>query len=335
MNISTEPMEIDLSSSSIKSMEISYCDSEEPVEPVILSSTPRESENFLQSFIKQETITETKGLSPVFKTENQPSEFHNVKKYHIIMQNKKQSSNVLLKLSVVLILCISLAIYHVNIFYCSEELDVKIVKETLDSKLYGQQRAIDLLIRSLDAKVSSKLLLLYGGTGVGKTYAASLIHEQASNVYHYTMPTFLDTFPNNLLLGMYVCKSSILIVDDLTQYDTGIINHIESVIEKSENLKKNITIILIYNSDIIEKGFTKNSDTAFFELDLKHNFSQVRAYKEYIKFGTLTDEHLRMCIETELEDSNVASVNQIMKNFNVTLDGCKGVHSKIKFLNGV
>nr|ABR16372.1 unknown [Picea sitchensis] len=333
MNISTEPMDIDLSSSSMKSMEVSYCESEEPEEPIILSSTPRESENILQSFIKQEPMTED--LNSGTETENQPTGFQNVKKYHIIMQGKKQSSDYLLKLSVLLILSVSLAIYHVNIFYCSEELDIKVVKDTLDRKLYGQQRAIDLLIRSLDAKVRSKLLLLYGGTGVGKTYAASLIHGLASNVYHYTMPNFLESFPNDLLLGMYVCKSSILIVDDLTQYDTSIIKHVERVIEKSENLKKNITIILIYNSDVIEKGFTKSSDTAFFEFDLKDHFSHVRAYKEYIKFETLTDEHLRMCIETELNDSNVASINQIMKNFNVTLDGCKGVHSKIKFLNGV
>ncbi|XP_063361596.1 uncharacterized protein LOC134650572 [Cydia amplana] len=333
LDVSYEPMDIDLSSNSIKNMDDSYCELEER-KTVSRSSSPI---SFITNFIKQEPVVEN--ITPVPACDSESKGFQNVKKYHIIMQPKKSvGSCLLVKLSVLSVLFACAFVYQVNTFTCCEGLDLTIMKDILSRKLYGQKRAIELLSRSLDVRASSKILFLYGSTGVGKTYATTLMFEEVwnlTNVYHYLMPSFMETFPDDLLLGMSFCKSSILIVDDLSRNDFHIKEHIKNVIEKSEYLKKNITVILIYNYDNIEKNFMKNSNAAFFEFELREAFSDIDAYKEFIKFEPLTEEHLKLCIKHELGYYNVANMEQIVKNFNVTLDGCKGVHTKMKLLNVV
>ncbi|XP_063621787.1 uncharacterized protein LOC134794011 [Cydia splendana] len=330
LDVSYEPMDMDLSSNSIKNMDDTHCELEER-KTVSRSSSPI---IFITNLIKQEPIIE-KNITPV--SGSQAKGFQNVKKYHIIMQPKKTvASCLLVKLSVLFVLFACAFVYQVNTFTCCEGLDVTKMKDTLSRKLYGQKRAIELLSRALDVQASTKILFLYGGTGVGKTYATTLMFEEVwnlTNVYHYLMPSFMEIFPEDLLLGMSFCESSIVIVDDLSRNDFHIKDHIKNVIEKSEYLKKNITVILIYNYDNIEKNFMKYSNAAFFDFELREAFSDLDAYKEFIKFEPLTAEHLKLCIKDELGYNNVANMEQIVKNFNVTLDGCKGVHTKMKLFN--
>ncbi|XP_063532367.1 uncharacterized protein LOC134743027 [Cydia strobilella] len=330
LDVSYEPMDIDLSSNSIKNMDDTHCEPEDG-KTISRSSSPI---TFLTSLIKQEPVMVN--ITPVPVCDSEAKDFQNVKKYHIIMQPKNTvGSCLLVKLSVLFVLFACALVYQ-NTSTCCEGLDTTNMKDTLSRKLYGQKRAIDLLSRSLDARARSKILFLYGGTGVGKTYATTLMFEEvwnSTNVYHYLMPSFMETFPDDLLLGMSFCKSSILIVDDLSRNDYHIKEHIQNAIEKSEYLKKNITVILIYNYDNIENNFMKSSNVAFFEFELREAFSDIDAYKEFIKFEPLTEEHLKLCIKHELGSYNMANMEQIVKNFNVTLDGCKGVHTKMKLLN--
>ncbi|XP_061710190.1 uncharacterized protein LOC133519986 [Cydia pomonella] len=330
LDVSYEPMDVDLSSNTIKNMDDTHSEPEDR-KTISRSSSPI---TFFTTLIKQEPVMEN--MNPVSVCDSEAKGFQNVKKYHIIMQPKKTiGSCLLVKLSVLFVLFACALVYQ-NTFTCCEGLDTTNMKEILSRQLYGQKRAIELISRSLDARVNSKILFLYGGTGVGKTYATTLMFEEVwnmTNVYHYLMPSFMETFPDDLLLGMSFCKSSILIVDDLSRNDFHIKEHIKNVIDKSEYLKKNITVILIYNYDNIEKNLMKNSNAAFFEFELREAFSDIDAYKEFIKFEPLTEDHLKLCITYELGYHNVANMEQIVKNFNVTLDGCKGVHTKMKLLN--
>lgn len=309
-NTSCEPMDVDLSTNSAQ------------------TSFKEPEENFDQSLNRPNSHS----------CEREP-EVWNIKKYHIVRDKTKTENKYSTALVFVglLVLFISVITYFILDIKCTNNLNLKELKVILDNRLYGQSEVIDSLLKSLDMSLDSKILFLYGGTGVGKTFTVSLALENfwnSSNVYHYTMPSFVNTFSTDTMLGLNVCESSIVVVDDLKQNDFGVKKQIADVIKKSQSLNKQITIFLIFNCDVITKDFVKKCDDSFYS-DLKAEFNDIDAYKSFIQFNPLTQNDLKMCIEDELKGKTINDVdfNSILSNFNVTLDGCKGVYKKIKFLN--
>ncbi|KAI5631639.1 hypothetical protein NE865_15643 [Phthorimaea operculella] len=370
-----EPMDVDKSASSASKMDISFNDTDPDVfilddddvpsgkTTAMKVSTPspqsRNDDIFSNSYnvtmkIKQEKPDEPNTLSTETiqdnslhtqqevkteqSTKTRPKS--SVKKYHIKMQHlKKKEPPSKFKFLVLgaLVLLVSIVAYQVINFKCVDEIDLGSLRRSFNEKLFGQSAAANKIIEVLNIEDKSKIIFLYGGTGVGKTYATSLLLEKlwnSGNVYHYTMPTFADTFTPELMLGLTVCKTSIIVVDDLTRSDMHITPHIKSVIAKSEKLGKSITVILVYNCDNITENFVKKCDESF-QRELKESFADIPVEQYFVKFQPLEQNHLRKCIVKELGNRKVSEqvMNNILKNFDVSLDGCKGVYTKIKFLN--
>ncbi|XP_049866541.1 uncharacterized protein LOC126367171 [Pectinophora gossypiella] len=345
-NTSLEPMDVDRSAnSSVSKMDISTTISDKDstsedsffrtikkISPIAPSFRSRQSYQFRQ---RSES---PKKVQDIDKVNVRPRT--TIKKYHIKMEHlkkKKPTSKLKALLSGVLSLTLFIFIYQIANFKCTEEMDTENLRKVLMENLFGQYAAVNHIIETFDNKVSTKIMFLYGGTGVGKTFTTSLILQNvtnSANVYHYTMPSFANTFSPELMLGLTICKSSLIIVDDLTKNDMHITPLVKKIIEKSESLKKNITILLVYNCDTIDKNFVKTCDNLF-HLELEDSFSDVKAEKQFIKFEPLTEGHLRKCVEKELGDRKVSEqeMRNILKNFDVTLDGCKGVYTKIRVLN--
>lgn len=323
-DISCEPMDVDLS--------IHSHNDSNTVQP-LTSKSPMLNESVDDGEVSRvhHTLKETK--SSTFKPE-----VWNVKKYHILRKTE-QDRNYSLYLLFVAILVIPLAVilYCISDIRCSNDIDLKVLKMKLANRLYGQPVAVEKLIEALDRDEKSKILFFYGGTGVGKTFTSTLIFDNiwnSSNVYHYTMPSFGHSFSTESMLGLNICDSSFVVVDDLKQNDLQVKEHIAEIIKKSEDLNRKITVILIFNCDIIAKDFVKKCDNTFYT-ELSQAYEDVKVYKQFIEFKPLTQEVLRMCIEDELRHKSVSDLhfNYLLNNFNVALDGCKGVYKKIKFLN--
>lgn len=321
-NASCEPMDIDLSSSSTSKMDISLneqWDGQVTMVGDITCDIPKVSK-----------------CEPI---ENQIKQC--IKIYHINMncsQKKIYFSKPIIICFTLLVLCISLVMYHIVNFECCDELDGKRIQKVLSENLFGQYEASNAIVKALEIKSSNKIMFLYGGTGVGKTFAASLILDKLwkySNIYYFVMPSFADTFSSELLLGLTFCKTSVLVVDDLKRNDIpSIKSHIISVIDKSESLGRKTTIVLMFNCDNITENFVKRCEETFIT-DLEQGFADIKAVKQFVKFVPLTEEHLKKCIEKELGGRKLmpTQMDNILKNFNVSSDGCKGVYTKIKFLN--
>lgn len=322
-DVSCEPMDIDLSNQSVKDMDISYDDSD--IDPETYSRLS--SVNSVSTTMEQQSSRYSTASIPI------------VKKYHINIQKPSRSSKnrLYMLLVAVIIVFISIITYHVYGLNCCDQLNLKLLNETIAPKLFGQSKAIELLIQTLDVKARSKLLFFSGGTGVGKTFTSSMLLDSVdccSNVYHYTMPSFTNTFSTDLMFGLVICRMSLIIVDDLSINDIEIRTHIQEVIKKSEDLGKDITVILIYNCNEEQNGFENGCDSSF-KNKLLNNFSEIKALKRFIKFEPLSEKHLRECIKQELGNRKLSApeFEDLLKNFNVSVDGCKGVHSKMKYLN--
>ncbi|XP_028176185.1 uncharacterized protein LOC114364285 [Ostrinia furnacalis] len=323
-DISFEPMDVDLSTNSVNNSVTAG---------QIITQTNHllnESDNVPEAARLSATLEESSGS---FKPE-----VWNVNKFHIIRKTEKSTylspQFLVLALLVLPLTAIMLCISNIQ---CIDDLDLKKLKIKLDNRLYGQPKAIKSFIEALSEDSKSKIIFMYGGTGVGKTYTISLAFENvwnSTNVYHYTMPSFGNTFTTETMLGLNICDTSVVVVDDLRQNDFEVKEKIVEIIEKSENLNRKITVILVYNCDIITKDFVKKCDQSFHS-ELFQAFEDVKVYKKFIEFKPLTEEVLKMCIEDELRDKTIGDshFSNILNNFNVTLDGCKGVYKKIKFLN--
>lgn len=312
----------------------------------IIKQETEVSDILLKSFIKQEqdshdisTLKNT-GATGTPVTFN----FSRAKRYHINLDHihkKKQKSGLTMYWCIISLIILVMAIitYQIIGYKCIEDLDLKSIEDKLSKNLYGQVEAVNSILKALETNEKSKILVLYGGTGVGKTYAISMILENilsSSNVYHFTMPSFAEDFSPEYLFGMTVCNNSLVVVDDLTIKDKKIKKHIEGIMDKSKDLGKNMTIILVYNCDIVAEGFIKRCNEEFLHV-LKQNLYGIKAAMYYIKFNELNIDHLIQCIVRELKvlglplDETILA--EILLHFNVTEDGCKSVYSKINFLS--
>lgn len=317
---SCEPMDIDLSSHSVSAMDISNVDSSFDISPVTIKK-----EKNVDDCCDEDSYSNIKHLS-INKSIKEQKQHTN---------NSKRSLCKLL--ACVIVIFLSVIFHQFSQFKCNENLNFNLIKDTLQSKLYGQTVAVDSLIKALESEVAGKLIILYGGTGVGKTYTASLILEnllEYSNVYHYTMPSFLQT-SFDFMFGLSFCESSLVVVDDLNRQDIlNIKNNINTLVKKSEELSKKITILLLYNCDTMDEHYFKKCDHNFVQ-ELNQTLGNVGIVKYFIKFESLSEEHLRLCIANELSNTKLSETDifKIVKNFNVDLDGCKGVYQKMKYLN--
>lgn len=266
------------------------------------------------------------------------AEVWTIKKYHIVRDKTKNvKGNITSFMLGLTVLFLSLLVFCFLSIQCCNGLDITELKSKLNHRLYGQPEVIDSLIQSLENNFNTKILLLYGGTGVGKTFTVSLALESfwnSTNVYHYTMPSFVHTFSIDTMLGLSICDSSIVVIDDLQLNDFNVKKQVEEIIRKSQTLNKNITVILIYNCDLVTKDFVKKCDDTFYS-ELSKVYDDINAHKSYIQFKPLTEEVLKLCVQDILGDRRMDKLDfdNIRSNFNVTLDGCKGVYKKIKFLN--
>lgn len=353
-----EPMDVDASGSSTSKMDISCNDIDLSIVKIEKTDdddpptlTENESVNLarIKNFIKQENDSQSvltiSGTPRTPRIDQKPPEKYKYTKINTFQikleckQKKVKKPYDLKTYGFVLSLVILLiaVIYQIIGYKCIEELDLVLIEEKLSKNLYGQVDAINDILRALKTNESSKLLVFYGGTGVGKTYATSMILENllsSSNVYHFTMPSFADDFSTEYLFGLTVCNNTIVIVDDLSIQDTGIKYNIEDIFYKSKDLGKSMTVILVYNCDV-GKGLVKKCDENFLH-SLNRSLNSIKAEKYYIKFNTLTLDHLIQCIVKELAIKQIPIdemlLAEILIHFDVTQDGCKSVYSKINFL---
>ncbi|CAH0627053.1 unnamed protein product [Chrysodeixis includens] len=328
LNLSNEPMDIDLSGNSVKEMDISDMSHESIDVPIKKVREKRKPFRFKQN------LDLVRG-SPT------ASDHLVIKKFHLKREKPTRNPEGTTR-QIVTILILGLIPIFISFIYsikCYDDINLKVLSETMSTRLFGQSEAIRVIIDTLELEERSKIMIFSGGTGVGKTFASSILLDtvgSCSNVYHYTMPSFVSTFTTDFMVGLTMCKNSLFILDDLTVDDLNIKQQIKELIDKSQKLEKNITVILIFNCHESTKEFIKKCDVSF-QSKLLEQFAEIKAIKRFVNFESLNVSHLKECIKQEVQDRKLSDneFDEILKKFDVTLDGCKGVHSKMKYLNVV
>lgn len=325
---SVEPMEVDLSSNSFKGINNSF-------------KIPQEES--ISNCFKDSLNIDAHGET----TEDQVQQATTikVKKLFVNLNQKKikRGTTKTRVISALLVACLSILVYYYASVVCIK-LDISAINEILSNKLYGQTVPRQNIIKALQSPSSQKIIFLYGGTGVGKTYSIDLMMNNVwnySNVYHYTMPSFKTVYQEQILTGLIFCSSCIIVIDDLSYENINIQFEVNELIDKSVKLGKNLTLFLIFNCHVSKQGNIGNKCENF-QQNLEEVFADINIIKYYIKYNELTKDTLTKCIRDELKlwtktnniDVNNRTISNLINNyFNVELDGCKNVHKKVQSLN--
>jgi hypothetical protein len=230
---------------------------------------------------------------------------------------------------------------------CEMALDVGAVESALVSSIIGQEDAIYKMVSTLHAFCSSRepgtvIIVLLGGTGVGKSYTTSIISDHfpwEKNVQHFIFPFHYNSLSvTDVVAKFSSCGDNLVVMDGLVPSEaTDIIKFLQNLINHSQEHDVRVIIILVFNNEdqkMVLEGYG----------DLQHQlqvskeklcsvFQDAKSDITLITFQPLQREHIMMCIKDALSQKGImwssTEIEQVMALLHQDT-GCKGVTSKVQ-----
>ncbi|XP_011636583.1 uncharacterized protein LOC105426879 isoform X1 [Pogonomyrmex barbatus] len=213
----------------------------------------------------------------------------------------------------------------------------------LRNQVFGQENAIEDLTEVLQRdEPFLRLIILCGGSGVGKSYSVDIIRQNFAtsfSVRTYYPPLKPVKFYNNSLL-----HPSLIILDNLKYSD------VPSVIEflKAQNLDKyvhrnsrHLTVLAVFTLDpMTEEQFNNinTRDTLLYQTLNRINLEMHRndIDSTIIPYDFLSEKHIERCITNAASNSNLYLTDEqiefIKKYLHLNQSGCKGAYSKVQII---
>lgn len=176
------------------------------------------------------------------------------------------------------------------------------------------------VIRYLDEPISSKPLLIYANTGLGKTFLLKCIADYQNN--QSVTSTFIDT---NDFLSQVIKEDVIKILDDYMNCDLLLIDNIQNI--KNKNLLEEIEKLCskrtkqnkktIITSDYMKKEFDQYFYNLFDvlkikELDKQSALNMIHHINERRKYHLLMDKEVEEYISKQTNMRNIeGEINKI------------------------
>ncbi|XP_066995670.2 torsin-1A isoform X2 [Anabrus simplex] len=263
-------------------------------------------------------------------------------RHQTISLTAERNNNCLYFCLLLLFVCASLFVtihvmYHRN---CDINFSISEVEAVLNSKLFGQRTAVKDIVSALDSffnsdKAELKLIVLAGTTGVGKSYAVSLLEEQfpwKNNIHHWVMPIDSEDMGLRSHYEYSFCGDNLVIIDNLLKDD------ISEAIQFARYLsviaeQKRILALFVFSLPYPLLGDSKDSNVSADISVLGEKFHKAGINLTLISFQPLEKQHVISCIETALARSRYPyskrRVDRIFEELIPHQDGCKRVFSKV------
>lgn len=218
-------------------------------------------------------------------------------------------------------------------YTCDHKLHFFNASIELQQKVYGQNKVIPSLIEFLETyKACTRLAILVGSTGVGKSYTIDIIRRNFPNqnkILQYTPP--LNKADINAI-SSYRCN--LIVLENLRE------NDILDVVNLSTNifkLKKTcITILAVINMEKVSRNLdrTIELDTKIKEITAAFSKTDNNAY--IFGYKPLSEEVLEKCIMQAMKDSdlklNKDKIQQVKQSLLISKSGCKGAYAKVQII---
>lgn len=203
----------------------------------------------------------------------------------------------------------------------------------LQQKIYGQNKVIPYLIEFLEThKACTRLAILVGSTGVGKSYTIDIIRKNfpsQNKILQYTPP--LNKADINAI-SSYGCN--LIVFENLRENDILDVMNLSTTIFK---LKKTcITILAVINMEKVSRnlGRTIELDAKIKEITIAFSKANYDAY--IFGYMPLNEEALEKCIMQAMKDSHLKlsknKIQQVKQSLLVSNSGCKGAYAKVQII---
>ncbi|KAJ8896805.1 hypothetical protein PR048_002150 [Dryococelus australis] len=221
---------------------------------------------------------------------------------------------------------------------CQHTLKTNVLEQVLKYKLYGQEQARqEIVTRIMLFSVSEgpriEAMVFYGGTGVGKSYAASLVAKYftwSSNVQHLicSLHDHSISSADEVISNLSLCGDNLVIFDELSigQEEASVL-FLDKLSAASKLSGFRVIVILIFN---VQQRIPTQS-----RLNIQNTF-KLRA--DLILFQPLEEEHITMCVREALSQQEIltskADIDHLLSVVVPLRTGCKSVASKVAILGG-
>lgn len=218
-------------------------------------------------------------------------------------------------------------------YTCNHKLHFSNASIELQQKIYGQNKVIPYLIEFLETyKACTRLAILVGSTGVGKSYTIDIIRKNFPNqnkILQYTPP--LNKADINAI-SSYGCN--LIVFENLRENDILDVVNLSTAIFK---LKKTcITILAVINMEKVSRNLGRTIELDAKLKEITAAFSKANNDAYIFGYMPLNEETLEKCIMQAMKDSHLKlsndKIQQVKQNLLVSNSGCKGAYAKVQII---
>lgn len=229
---------------------------------------------------------------------------------------------------------------------CDTEIDFNAMEYLLSTTLFGQEKAIRQIVDIFKNFYAEKddglqVIIFTGNTGVGKTFAASILEEMFPwrfNIHHFIMPVDLSNLPHDKLYNYPYCGDHLVILDNLRDEDVKDAAYVVSYLQNLAAKKKAIAILIF--------KFHKNIGEITPQTDVMRKGSEIQSHlavnginSEVVQFKDLDKNAAIQCIKESLTRHWIPitdkTIDTILEQVDYHTEGCKRIPSKIALVNDV
>ncbi|XP_014598407.1 PREDICTED: uncharacterized protein LOC106783914 isoform X1 [Polistes canadensis] len=218
-------------------------------------------------------------------------------------------------------------------FVCDHKSHFSNASIELGKKIYGQNKVISSLIEFLETyNTCTRLAVLIGSTGVGKSYTIDIIRRNFPNhnkIIQYTPP--LNKIDVNEI-SSYYCN--LIVLENLRENDISDTLKLSSNILKLKNTC--ITVLAAINMEKMDRNLKR---TIKLEANIKNItvlFSKIDYDVNIFGYNLLNEEALEKCIIQAMEDSHLKlredQILEVKKSLLLSNSGCKGAYAKVQII---
>lgn len=204
----------------------------------------------------------------------------------------------------------------------------------LKKRIYGQDEAIRALSEylRLDAP-SSKIIILVGGTGVGKSYTVEIIKKNFPR--KYAVRQYFPPIGAVSAFNFPFVYPNLIILENLRERD---LKDVVNFLKRHQETYKNrfVTVLAVFNFEQMDDYLLRNINMQRSLNAIEISFADENVNAEIISYNSLSEDTVQKCIMDAMRQSGLMltekQLHLVKETLQISNAGCKGAYNKVQVI---
>lgn len=204
----------------------------------------------------------------------------------------------------------------------------------LKKRIYGQDEAIRALTEylQLDAP-SSKIIILVGGTGVGKSYTVEIIKKNFPR--KYAVRQYFPPIGAVSAFNFPFVYPNLIILENLRERD---LKDVVNFLKRHQETYKNrfVTVLAVFNFEQMDDHLLRNINMHRSLNAIEISFVDENVDAEIIPYNSLSEDTMQKCIMDAMKESMLMltekQLHLVKETLQINNAGCKGAYNKVQVI---